>query len=122
MTEQRQQQRISLHIDDIEAQEVAPGITVRRFLPTAAARGWLIDFAPGSEWPTLDVHEDEERYYVISGEVIEGERTFGEGSYVVFAPGSSHRPRSDRGARMLGINIAGPPSGSRPGERLRQDG
>ena len=38
--------------------------------------GWLIDFAPGTEWPEVDVHAAEERYYVVSGEVIEGEVTF----------------------------------------------
>lgn len=43
---------------------------------------------------------------MLSGEVIEGERRHGAGSYVVFAPGSRHRPRSDTGARMLGINLA----------------
>ncbi len=93
-------------VDTVAPVEVGPGIT-RRTLPTTdRARGWVIDFAPGSQWPSVDVHEDEERYFVLSGEVIEGERRHGAGSYVVFAPGSRHRPRSDTGARMLGINLA----------------
>jgi quercetin dioxygenase-like cupin family protein len=76
-----------------------------RLPSTGKATGWLIDFAPGSEWPAVDHHEGEERYFVISGEVIEDDRRYGAGTYVVFAPGTSHRPRTDIGARMLGISI-----------------
>ena len=95
-----------LHVDDVEPAEVAPGI-VRRDLPTTDhARGWVIDFAPGTQWPNVDVHATEERYYVISGEVIEGEHRHGPGTYVVFAAGSRHQPRSETGARMLGLNLA----------------
>jgi hypothetical protein len=43
---------------------------------------------------------------VLSGEVIEGEERHPAGSYVVFAPGSRHRPRTESGARMLGITLA----------------
>jgi quercetin dioxygenase-like cupin family protein len=94
-----------VHVDEIEAAQVAPGI-VRRTLPASSrARGWLIDFEPGTEWPEVDHHEGEERYFVLSGEVIEGEQRHGPGTYVVFAPGTSHRPRTDVGARMLGINL-----------------
>ncbi|MBN6051864.1 cupin domain-containing protein [Nonomuraea sp. RK-328] len=94
-----------LNVDEIEGVEVAPGI-VRRGLPvTGWARGWMYDFAPGTEWPEVDVHEIEERYYVVSGEFIDCGRTLGPGSYVVFAPGSRHRPRTETGARMLGISI-----------------
>ncbi|MEV4166696.1 cupin domain-containing protein [Nonomuraea dietziae] len=94
-----------LQVDEVEAVEVATGI-VRRGLPvTEWARGWMYDFAPGAEWPEMDVHEGEERYYVVSGEFIDNGRRLGPGSYVVFAPGSAHRPRTETGARMLGISI-----------------
>lgn len=94
-----------LRIDDIDGTEVAPGI-VRRGLPvTASARGWAYDFAPGAEWPEVDEHETEERYYVVSGEFIDRGHRLGPGSYVVFAPGSSHRPRTETGARMIGISL-----------------
>lgn len=49
----------------------------------------VIDFEPGSEWPSVDVHEDEERYYVLSWEVIEGDRRHGAGSYVGFTPAAA---------------------------------
>lgn len=99
MTEQ------SINVNEVAGVEVAPGIT-RRILPTtASARAWLIEFEPATQWPEDDVHVGEERYFVLSGEVIEGDRKYGPGTYVVFADGSSHRPRSDIGASMLGINI-----------------
>ena len=40
-----------VQIDDIAPVEVVAGITRRRLTHTEYARGWLIDFAPGTEWP-----------------------------------------------------------------------
>ncbi|MFG2291916.1 cupin domain-containing protein [Streptomyces sp. NPDC048603] len=94
-----------VHVDEITPHEVAPGIIRRRLPATRHARGWVIDFAAGTEWPEVDVHPAEERYYVLSGEVIEGEERHGPGTYVVFAAGSRHRPRTETGARMLGISL-----------------
>jgi hypothetical protein len=95
----------AVQVDDIPPAEVAAGIMRRTLAHTQYARGWLIDFAPGTQWPDIDVHATEERYYVVTGEVIEGEELYGHGMYVVFAPGSRHRPRTDTGARILGITI-----------------
>ncbi|MFD1084408.1 cupin domain-containing protein [Micromonospora andamanensis] len=97
-----------VHVDEVEPVEVVPGIVRRRLPATEWARGWLYDFAPGAEWPEVDVHEGEERYYVVSGEFIDCGRRLGPGSYVVFAPGSRHRPRTETGARMIGISILNP--------------
>ncbi|MFD4028471.1 cupin domain-containing protein [Streptomyces sp. NPDC058576] len=94
-----------VQVDDVEPHEVAPGIWRRRLPGTAYARGWLIDFSPGTEWPEVDEHPTEERYFVLSGEVIDGGERHGPGAYVVFAPGSEHRPRTETGARMLGISL-----------------
>ncbi|MET9361504.1 cupin domain-containing protein [Streptomyces sp. NPDC006632] len=98
----------ALDVAQVAPREVAPGVVSRRLTRTDHARGWLIDFAPGSEWPEVDVHTEEERYYVISGEIIDGDGVFGAGSYVVFDAGTSHRPRSVTGARMLGVSIRVP--------------
>lgn len=98
-------QKTVVQVDEVTPSDVAPGIVRRRLPITDYARGWLIDFGPGSEWPEIDVHATEERYYVLSGEVIEGEERHGPGTYVVFAPGSRHRPRTETGARMLGITV-----------------
>ena len=97
-----------LHVDEVEPVEVVPGIIRRRLPATEWARGWMYDFAPGTEWPEVDVHECEERYYVVSGEFIDRGQHLGPGSYVVFAPGSTHRPRTETGARMIGISILTP--------------
>ncbi|MFF3814747.1 amidase family protein [Streptomyces bacillaris] len=94
-----------IHVEDVEPHEVAPGILRRKLPATSYARGWLIDFAAGTEWPEIDEHDTEERYFVISGEVIDGGERHGPGTYVIFAPGSKHRPRTETGARMLGISL-----------------
>ncbi|MYT97279.1 MULTISPECIES: cupin domain-containing protein [Streptomyces] len=94
-----------VHVEDVEPHEVAPGILRRKLPATSYARGWLIDFAAGTEWPEVDEHDTEERYFVISGEVIDGGERHGPGTYVIFAPGSTHRPRTETGARMLGISL-----------------
>jgi quercetin dioxygenase-like cupin family protein len=98
--------RESIHVDDLEVIEVASGITRRTLTTTSLARAWLIDFAPGSQWPSVDHHEHEERYYVLEGEIMEGDQRYPAGSYVTFDAGSSHRPGSETGARILGINLA----------------
>jgi anti-sigma factor ChrR (cupin superfamily) len=95
-------------VDDLPALAVAPGVVRRQLLTTEFARGWVIDFAPGSEWPQTDVHDAEERYFVLSGEIIEGEQRYPAGTHVVFDGGSSHRPRSEVGCRIIGMNIVAP--------------
>jgi tRNA-Thr(GGU) m(6)t(6)A37 methyltransferase TsaA len=37
--------------------------------------------------------------------LIEGNERYGAGSYVLFGPHSSHRPRSERGVRLFGFNV-----------------
>lgn len=92
-------------IDALPATEVGPGCT-RRDLPAGPGlRMWVVDMAPGAQWPRLDHHETGESYYVISGEVIEGEARHGAGTYVYFAPDSRHRPHTETGVRLIGVNL-----------------
>lgn len=98
-----------LDVSSVAPVEVAPGITWRQLTETEHADAWLIDFGPDSTWPEVAVHGTEERYFVLSGEVIEGDRVAGPGTYVTFAPGSTHQPRSITGAQILGINLARTP-------------
>jgi quercetin dioxygenase-like cupin family protein len=84
---------------------VGPGC-IRRDLPGAdQARAWIVEMAPGCEWPRVDVHDEPELVYILEGEVIEGERSYGAGTYFLFGKGSSHRPRTVTGVRMFGVNL-----------------
>lgn len=80
---------------------------VRRDLPSRnGVRIWVVDMAPGAEWPRVDVHDDQgEDIFVASGELIEGDRTIRAGSFVQFAPHSRHRPRTNTGVRLFGFNL-----------------
>jgi hypothetical protein len=53
----------------------------------------------------VDHHDIGEEVYVVSGEMIEDERRFGPGTYLHFAPGSSHQPRTETGVRLFGLNL-----------------
>ena len=97
----------SVRIDEVEPIEVGPGCTIRELPSTGGVRVWVVDMAQGSEWPHLDVHDESgEEIFVVSGELIEGDRRFGAGTYLFYAPGSSHRPRTEAGVRLFGFNLA----------------
>ena len=86
--------------------QVGPGC-IRRDLPSRnGVRVWVVDMAPGSEWPRVDVHDETgEDILVVRGELIEGDRTIKPGSFVNFAPHSRHRPRTVTGVRLFGFNL-----------------
>jgi hypothetical protein len=66
---------IAVDTGAVERLPVTDGI-VRRSLPsTDYASGWIIDFAPGTQWSAIDHHDTEERYFVLTGEVIDGHET-----------------------------------------------
>jgi len=92
--------------EDVAPLEIGPGC-FRRDLPgPAGARLWIVDMEPGAQWPYVDVHGDQgEQVWIVSGDLIEGERSFGPGTYLSFAPNSAHQPRTESGARLFGINV-----------------
>jgi ChrR Cupin-like domain len=94
----------AVHVDELPRFEVASGITGRRLPATDLVRAWMYDFEPGTQWPEEDRHEAEERYFVTQGEIIDMGIKYPAGSYLVFAPGSCHRPGSETGGQMLGIS------------------
>lgn len=93
-----------IRVDDLQPVVVGPGC-LRRDLPGPdGLRAWMVDMAPGSVWPVVDEHDTGEMVYVVVGEVIEDDQRFGAGTYLYFKPGSCHRPRTEKGARLFGTN------------------
>jgi len=66
----------------------------------------LLDFAPGASYEAHR-HPGGESYFVISGSLRDGGRTYGEGTWVVHPPGSTHKPSSPEGCRLL-VLLAAP--------------
>jgi hypothetical protein len=105
----------AIRVDDVPAVEVGNGCYRRDLTSTAGVRVWVVDILPGGEWPHVDQHDDAgEEVYVVTGELIEGDERFEAGTYIFFKPGSRHRPRSEKGVRLFGFNLAEmlPQSGS----------
>jgi hypothetical protein len=92
-------------VDDVPAVEVGLGCTRRDLPSNPGVRVWIVDMAPGSRWPSIDHHNTGEEVYVVSGELIEGDARHGAGTFVSFVPGSQHQPRTESGARLLGLNL-----------------
>lgn len=99
---------VSVLVDQVVPCEVGPGC-LRRDLPGApGVRTWIVDLAPGAEWPYVDVHTDPEQFLVVSGELIEDGTVYRQGSYLAYAAGTRHRPRTTTGVRLFGFNVALP--------------
>ena len=93
-------------IDAAPAVVIGPGCTRRDLPANAGARTWVVDIAPGAEWPCVDCHDEHgEEIFIVSGELIEGDRRYGPGQHLCYAPHSRHRPRSEIGVRLLGFNL-----------------
>ena len=93
-------------VDSVERIEVGPGC-YRRDLPSRPGmRLWIVEMDAGAEWPRVDHHDaGGEDIFVASGALIEGERRFEAGTFIRGNPNSSHRPKTDVGVRLVGVNL-----------------
>jgi hypothetical protein len=96
----------TIDVGALETVDVGPGCT-RIDLPSRdGVRLWVVDMEPGAVWPHVDHHDSfGEDVFVVSGEMIEGEERLGPGTFLKFGDGSSHRPRTDIGVRLFGLNM-----------------
>lgn len=94
------------NIEQFPTVAVGPGC-IRRDLPSPeGVRIWVVEMAPGAVWPHVDHHDAfGENVFVARGVVIEGDQHYGEGCYLNFAPDSQHRPRTEVGVQLFGLNL-----------------
>ncbi len=98
----------AMRVDEATPIEIGNGCYRRDLPSTSGVRVWVVDISPGCQWPHVDRHDAMgEEVYVVSGELIEGDLTFGPGTYVFFKPDSHHQPRSEKGVRLFGFNLVG---------------
>jgi anti-sigma factor ChrR (cupin superfamily) len=93
-------------VNDVPPVEVGPGCR-RRDLPSrGGVRFWIVEMDPGAQWPFVDRHgPGGEDVYVLSGDLIDNAGTFGPGSFLTFPPESAHRPRTETGVVLFGVNM-----------------
>jgi len=97
----------TFEIDCVPAIEVGPGCRRRDLKSRDGVRIWVVEMEPGAEWPLVDRHDGGgEDVLILNGEIIEGEARLGPGTYMHFGPNSSHRPRTETGARLFGLNLS----------------
>ncbi|HET7300760.1 MAG TPA: cupin domain-containing protein [Oleiagrimonas sp.] len=93
------------HIDSVPVVRIGPGCTRRDLPPFNGSRAWIVDIEAGCRWPFMDQHDEKgELVLVLSGDLIEGDRTFGPGSYLLYGPHSSHASSTRHGVRLFGLN------------------
>jgi ChrR Cupin-like domain len=93
----------------VPAEEVAPGVVLRRLWRSGpertARRALAVDFSAGSAWPGIDVHEPgAEEVYIVSGTFtgLTGPASVHEaGTFIHCAAGTSHSPGSPTGGRLF---------------------
>ncbi|MDX3760026.1 cupin domain-containing protein [Streptomyces sp. AK02-04a] len=94
-----------VNVDDVPCAEAGEGVKVGHIHVTDSATAWIVHFAPGSRLPQVDEHDGEEHYFVLRGDLIDGDRHHRAGDWVVMPAGSSHQPGTDTGAVLLGISL-----------------
>ncbi len=71
-----------------------------RYDPESGESAVLLRFEAGASYGRHR-HPAGEQYLVLEGSLEDGGRTWGAGSYVHHAPGSTHRPSSEQGCLLF---------------------
>jgi anti-sigma factor ChrR (cupin superfamily) len=94
----------SLRAEDLASlsfSELRPGVDIHVLHEEAeGARVAVLRYAPGAVVPE-HLHEGYEYIYVLEGEQSDERGSYGAGSFVVNAPGVTHRVTSSRGCTVL---------------------
>lgn len=90
-------------VDDAPAKELFPGIRVRPLWQgDSGAKAQIVEFAPGSRWEGIDVHEPgPEEVYVVSGVFNDGDTDHPAGTFLHAPAGSWHVPQSAVGCTLF---------------------
>jgi hypothetical protein len=90
-------------VADAEALEITTGITARPlWTGENGAKAVVVEFAPGSCWDGIDVHEPgPEEVYVVSGTFHDGDRAHPAGTFIHAPAGSWHVPQSADGCTLF---------------------
>jgi anti-sigma factor ChrR (cupin superfamily) len=100
---------LATDVEHAAAIVIGPGCTRRDLPARAGVRIWVVDIAAGAQWPHVDQHDAMGEFvYVVSGELIEGDRRYGPGHHLAYAAHSRHQPRTDTGVRLYGFNLFPP--------------
>lgn len=97
---------LALTVDAVPAEIAGPGCLQRPLPAPIGARAWLVELAPGGAWPSDPRRDTGAAYFVLDGEVVDGERRHGAGTWVLVRPGRRQRLHSDTGARLLGFHLS----------------
>jgi anti-sigma factor ChrR (cupin superfamily) len=92
----------SASIDATAAEEILPGIRVRRLWSGVSAKAAVLEMDPGSSFPERDVHEPgPEEVYVLDGVFNDGARDYPAGTFLHAPAGSWHLPSTTTGCRLF---------------------
>lgn len=85
--------------DQLEWIATSPGIRKRVLHKDSrtGAHTLLVEFLPGAATTKYGPHPNGEEIYVVRGTFIDGDTVCSAGSFLHYAPGSSHMPRSEEG-------------------------
>lgn len=92
----------SAFVDDTAAEEILPGVRVRRLWNGPEAKAVILEMDPGSIFPEKDIHDPgPEEVYVLDGVFNDGAQDYPAGTFLHAPAGSWHIPSTTIGCRLF---------------------